>query len=142
MTPTQQPLVTGWKRIAFPVFGLIFVGLGYIGAVVPGIPTTPFLMAASYFFVRSSPRLHRWLHRSPVFGRLLSDWEEHRGIRRPVKVFAVCMVVTVVLCSIIFSSLPDWVKVVIGCCAAVGVTTILLVPTVRDGKMRDEEDRP
>src|SRR5262249_32832558 len=97
-----------------------------------GLPTTPFLIAASYCFVRSSPRLHRWLRRSPVFGRLLHDWEVHRGIRKPVKVFAVCLVVVVVGASIVFGGLPAWAKVVIGCLAAVGVVVILSVPTVRD----------
>jgi uncharacterized membrane protein YbaN (DUF454 family) len=46
------------------------------------------VLLASYCFGKSSPRLERWLTRSPVFGKLIHDWEKHRGIRRPVKVFA------------------------------------------------------
>jgi hypothetical protein len=70
-----------------------------------------------------------------VLGRILHDWEVHRGIRRPVKIFAICLVTTVVTCSIVFSALADWVKIVIGCLALVGITVILCVPTVgrRDG---------
>jgi len=128
----SNPIVhTGWRRIGLVTLGLILVGLGYLGVLLPGLPTTPFLIGASYCFYRSSPRLHRWLRRSPVFGRILHDWEVHRGIRKPVKIFAVCMVVTVVTCSITFSSLPVWLKVMIGCLAAVGITVILCVPTVR-----------
>jgi len=128
----SNPVVhTGWRRIGLIALGLILVGLGYLGVLLPGLPTTPFLLGASYCFYRSSPRLHRWLRRSPVFGRILHDWEVHRGIRKPVKIFAVCMVVTVVTCSIVFSSLPVWVKVMISCLAAIGITVILSVPTVR-----------
>jgi uncharacterized protein len=123
---------TGWRRVGLVALGLALVGLGYLGVLLPGLPTTPFLIAASYCFVRSSPRLHRWLRRSPVFGRLLDDWEVHRGIRKPVKAFAVCLVVAVVGASIVFSSLPPWAKVVIGCLAAVGIAVILCVPTVQD----------
>jgi uncharacterized membrane protein YbaN (DUF454 family) len=109
------------------------VGLAYLGAVLPGLPTTPWVLLASYCFARSSPRLERWLKRSPVFGRLLRDWDEHRGIRLWVKVVAVCLVVTVVTLSITLSGLPVWLEWVIGCLAAVGVCVIVfVVPTVRD----------
>jgi uncharacterized membrane protein YbaN (DUF454 family) len=121
---------TGWRRVGLVALGLALVGLGYLGVLLPGLPTTPFLIAASYCFVRSSPRLHRWLRRSPVFGRLLHDWEVHRGIRKPVKVFAVCLVVAVVTCSVAFSSLPMWAKATIACLATIGVVVMLCVPTV------------
>jgi len=130
--PPAPKQATGWRRAIYVAAGLLFVGLGYLGVLLPGLPATPFLLVASYFFVRSSPRLHRWLNRSPIFGRLLRDWETHHGIRRPIKIFAITMVVTVVSCSIIFSSLPEWVKILIGCLALVGITTILCVPTVRE----------
>jgi uncharacterized membrane protein YbaN (DUF454 family) len=122
----------GFRRFLFVVGGLTCVGLAYLGAILPGLPTTPWVLLASYCFARSSPRLERWLKRSPVFGRLLRDWDEHRGVRRPVKVFAVCLVVTVVTLSITLGGLPGWVKWVIGCLAAVGVCTIVfVVPTIK-----------
>ena len=135
-----NPVVrTGWRRVALVSLGLALVGMGYLGVLLPGLPTTPFLIGASYCFIRSSPRLHRWLRRSPVFGRLLHDWEVHRGIRRPVKIFAVCLVVTVVSCSIAFSTLPIWVKVMIGGLALVGIAVILFVPTVRKDQVRADQ---
>jgi len=127
----MEPVVrTGWRRVALVSLGLALVGMGYLGILLPGVPTTPFLLAASYCFIRSSPRLHRWLRRSPVLGKVLHDWEVHRGIRRPLKVFAVVLVVIVVTSSILFSSLAAWVKVIIGCLAVIGIAVILCVPTV------------
>jgi uncharacterized membrane protein YbaN (DUF454 family) len=126
------PLATGPRRLLFLAAGLGCVGLAYLGAVLPGLPTTPWVLLASYCFARSSPRLERWLKRSPVFGRLLRDWDEHRGIRRPVKVVAVGLIVTVVSVSILSGRLPVWVRWVVGGCAACGVTVILFaVPTIR-----------
>lgn len=111
------------------------VGLAYLGALLPGLPTTPWVLLAGYCFSRSSPRLERWLKRSPFFGRLLRDWEEHRGIRRPVKVFAVCMVFVVVTASILYGGLPLWVKCVIGGLAATGVSIIVfVVPTIKSDR--------
>jgi uncharacterized membrane protein YbaN (DUF454 family) len=118
--------------LLYLVGGLVCVGLAYLGAILPGLPTTPWVLLASYCFGKSSPRLERWLKRSPVFGKLVRDWEEHRGIRRPVKVFAVCLVVVVVSLSIALGGLPVWVKCVIGGLAACGVCTILfVVPTIK-----------
>ena len=136
----DQPVRTGWRRVALVTLGLLCVGLAYLGVLLPGLPATPFLLAASYCFVRSSPRLHRWLRKSPVFGRLIHDWEVHRGIRRPVKVLAVCVVVVVVTCSVAFSSLPVWAKVTIACLAAVGIVVILCVPTVGTQRRAERQE--
>lgn len=122
----------GVRRVLFVLGGLASVGMAYLGVILPGLPTTPWVLLASYCFSRSSPRLQRWLRRSPVFGRLIQDWEEHRGIRRPVKVFAVCLIVAVVSLSILSGRLPVWARWVVGGCAACGVCTIVfVVPTVR-----------
>ncbi len=126
---------TGVKRLLFVAVGLVCVALAIVGALLPGIPTTPWVLLASYCFARSSASLDAWLRRMPYFGTLIRDWELYRGIRRPVKIFAVSMVVIVVSLSITFSNLPIWVKVVIGCWAIIGICTILfVVPTARRPK--------
>jgi uncharacterized membrane protein YbaN (DUF454 family) len=129
----KKPPATGLRRALYVAAGVVCVGLAYLGALLPGLPTTPWVLLASYCFSRSSPRLERWLKRSPIFGRLLRDWEEHRGIRRPVKVFAVCLIVTVVSLSIALGGLPIWVRCVIGGCALVGLCTVVfVVPTIKN----------
>jgi uncharacterized membrane protein YbaN (DUF454 family) len=122
----------GVRRILLLVGGLASVAMAYVGVLTPGLPTTPWVLLASYCFSRSSPRLHRWLRRSPIFGRFIRDWEEHRGIRRPVKLFAVCLIVIVVSLSIHSGRLPEWARWAVGISAACGVFTIVfVVPTVR-----------
>ncbi|OWK38022.1 hypothetical protein FRUB_07142 [Fimbriiglobus ruber] len=107
--------------------------MAYLGALLPGLPTTPWVLLASYCFGKSSPRLQRWLKRSPFFGKLIRDWEEHGGIRRNVKILAVCMVCVACTFSASRTSLPDWVRIMIPCLGLVGISTILfVVPTVRD----------
>ena len=59
------------RRSLFIALGTVAVGLGLLGIVVPGLPTTVFLLVASYFFARSSPRLHRRLLNHPRFGPYL-----------------------------------------------------------------------
>ena len=128
------PRATGAKRLLLAAAGLVCVGLAYLGAILPGLPTTPWVLLASYFFSRSSPRLERWLKRSPFFGTLVRDWEQHRGIRRSAKVLSTCVIIPVVSASIALTALPIWVKCVIGGLAATGVCVIwFVVPTAPGG---------
>jgi uncharacterized protein len=131
--PPAPRMATGLKRVLFVCAGLLCVGLAYLGAILPGLPTTPWVLLASYCFARSSPRLERWLKRSPFFGKLIRDWERHRGIRRPVKVFSVCLVVLAVTLSITLSGLPEAAKWGIGVLAGIGVCVIVfVVPTIKE----------
>jgi uncharacterized membrane protein YbaN (DUF454 family) len=125
---------TGWRRVALVGAGIALVGMAYLGVVLPGLPATPFLLAASYCFVRSSPRLHRWLRRSPVFGRLLHDWEVHRGVRGPARVFAIALIAGVVTLSVVFGGLPPAVQAAVSGLSLVGITVLLCVPTVGIGR--------
>lgn len=129
----MKPPVTGIRRVLYVTAGLLCVGMAYLGVLLPGLPATPWVLLASYCFSKSSPRLERWLRRSPIFGRLLRDWHQHRGIRRPVKIVAVCLVVAMVTLSIVFGGLPDWVKCVIAGLAFIGICTIIfVVPTIKN----------
>ena len=65
--------------------GWFFVILGAIGAVLPLLPTTPFLIIALSFFAKSSPRFHAMLLNYKGFGPPLKQWEENKTIRRKVK---------------------------------------------------------
>lgn len=138
MTPRPAELekipqrATGLKRILYIVVGIVCVALAVVGALLPGIPTTPWVLLASYCFARSSARLDRWLRNAPIFGKLIRDWNQYHGVDRRLKIRVVCFVVVVVSLSITFSPLPDWVKVVIGFWAIIGISTILfVVPTIK-----------
>jgi uncharacterized membrane protein YbaN (DUF454 family) len=123
---------TGLLRIAYVVAGCFFVGMAYLGAILPGLPTTPWVLLASYCFGKSSPRLQRWLHRTPYFGGLLLDWHHHRGMRRSKKIIATILMLTAISCSIILASLPDWVQWCIDGAGVVGLIVIWgFVKTVR-----------
>lgn len=136
MTPPVAPpppvRATGARRWLYVCLGLFFVGVGFLGAVLPVLPHTPFFLLASYFFARSSPRLDRWLRRSPYIGHLIRDWHDHRGLRPRVKATAVCLVAAVIGYTVGFSPAPVWAKWCAAGLAAVGVCVILfVVPTVR-----------
>lgn len=71
------------------LLGFLSAGCGIAGAVLPLVPTTPFLLLAAFAFARSSPRFHDWLITHRHFGPVILDWEQHGSIDRRVKATAV-----------------------------------------------------
>ena len=72
--------------------GWVCVGLGTLGVVLPVLPTTPFMLLAAFCFARTSPRFHRWLLSSRVFGPLIDNWQRERYIEKRSKRTALLVV--------------------------------------------------
>ena len=88
------------------VAGLLSVGIGGIGVVVPGLPTTVFFIVAAACFSRSSPRFEQWVLNLPKVGRTVSDYRAGLGMPRRSKVIAVTMIVAVSTLSAILAGMP------------------------------------
>ena len=78
------------------ILGLFFVALAVLGAALPVLPTTPFLILAASCFAKSSPRLHKKLLDNRVFGPLIRDWHDHRSIPKKGKVIAIISMIAAV----------------------------------------------
>jgi uncharacterized protein len=129
-SPPGPPLQARWKRRLWLGLGMFFVALGAVGVVTPILPTTPFLLLASFFFLRSSPRHHAWLRRSPLFGPLLADWDRHRGVRKRTKIVAVGLTVSAAGISLLLTDLSPALMVLVAALVASGVVVILRLPTI------------
>lgn len=78
--PRHRRVVAHLSRGAWAALGYLLVALGFIGALLPLMPTTIFLILATGCFARSSPRLEAWLLRHPRFGPTLRAWREDGAI--------------------------------------------------------------
>ena len=125
-------IATGWRRVGYLVLAAITFALSIVGIVLPGIPTTPFLLLTSFCLVRSSERLHRRLLRSKIFGELLKNWQQHRSIRRSTRKKAILLTIAIVSVSLVFSGLSGVLLLAMALGAAVGVTVILSLPVLEN----------
>lgn len=81
--------------------GLVSLTLGIIGIFLPVLPTTPFLLLASFLFLKSSKSLYEWLMNHPKLGPYIKNFMVHKSLPLRVKVISVSMVwVTLLYCAI------------------------------------------
>lgn len=81
-------------RLFWIAAGWTSVGLGLIGAVLPLLPTVPFMLLAAFCFARGSERAHAWLMNHPRFGPAIRDWQAHGAISRTAKRWAIIAIFT------------------------------------------------
>ena len=92
--------VSAPMRFVWVTIGLLALGLGTLGAILPLLPTTPFVLLAAFAFARSSERLHAWLLRHKVFGPLIKNWNDNGSISRKTKLISVISMIAVFALSV------------------------------------------
>jgi uncharacterized membrane protein YbaN (DUF454 family) len=91
-------------RFVYMILGWIAVALGVIGAFLPLLPTTVFLILAAFLFGRGSPRARAWLIGHRVFGPPILNWEATGAISRPAKAWACAAMALTIGLSWIFGA--------------------------------------
>ncbi|MDG9927628.1 MULTISPECIES: YbaN family protein [unclassified Pseudomonas] len=82
-TPRSRPV-----RLLYALLAYTSLGVGLVGLVLPGLPTTEFVLLAAWAASRSSPRLSRWLENHRLFGPILANWRNGKAVARRAKVAA------------------------------------------------------
>ena len=119
-------------RAVLIVTGTLFLGLAVIGVVIPGLPTTPFVLLAAACYVRSSRRLYAWLLANRIFGKLIRTFQERRSIPRSAKIISVAAMAGMVGASVLFLVEAWWLKLLLIGLGAAGCVVVLHFPTAKD----------
>ena len=115
-------------RGLFITLGLASVAMAALGVIVPGLPTTVFVLAASFFFTRSSPALESWLERNRWLGPPLRRFRETRGMPRAAKAAALASMWTAIAVSVLaLAPLGAGVQLAVVLMGVAGTVTILFV---------------
>jgi uncharacterized protein len=120
-------------KLFWNIAGTMFVGLGVLGAMLPLLPTTPFLLLAAACYVRGSERLYNWLMNNRYLGTYIRNFREGRGMPLRSKIIAIA----VLWASLIFSAYRIdiwWVKLAL-LATGIGVPILIArIPTLREHK--------
>jgi len=103
------------KHYLLICLGWLFVILGAIGAVLPLLPTTPFLILALACFAESSPRFHKMLLNNKWFGPPLAQWENNHTVRKKVKFKAMGLIIATFGISILVLSSRTGLQLMLVC---------------------------
>ena len=114
--PPLRPLP--WPvRALLQLFALLCLGLGILGVIVPGLPTTVFILMAAWAAARSSPRLYRWLWNHRLFGPLLRNWAQGRCVSRRAK-WSAALVMSLSTAILWLAPTPRWAAILATLCMA------------------------
>lgn len=76
------------KTLFWRMLVIIFLVLAIIGAILPGVPTTVFLILAAWAASKGWPQVDAWLLKHPKYGLTLRNWREHGTVPRKAKYWA------------------------------------------------------
>lgn len=117
-------------RKAFLVIcGSLSVGLGFLGILLPGLPTTPFLLVAAGCYARSSDRLYNRLLNSRRFGPFIRRFQEEHAIPRRSKVRAISIMWSMILLSGLTAVTTPAGRIILASLGAIGTLSVLLIKT-------------
>ena len=135
--PSQDRLLRGWRRWLLLVSGVVLTALATLGAFLPILPTTPFLLVAAACFVRSSPRFHRRLMENRVFGPYLAQWQHDHTVPREAKRKAYGLLVLSFGVSIAVVD-TTWVRWTLG---GIGLALVILLASLPTTPREPREPR-
>lgn len=93
--------------------GFFFLLLGLLGLALPVLPTTPFLLLASYFFSRGSDKFYSWFISTKIYEKHLEDFVTRRAMTLGTKIKLLSFATSVLLLSAFLVKL-SWVRIMIG----------------------------
>jgi len=85
----REKVLTKAKKATLTLLGFVCVAIGIIGIVVPGLPTTVFMIIAAWLFSISNPRFEKWLLGLPKIGPAIENFRNGLGMPLKAKIFAV-----------------------------------------------------
>lgn len=118
----QSPVLISSRvaRCGLIAFGWACVCIGLVGVVVPGLPTTVFMLMAAWAFSKSSERFQRWVLEHPRIGPSVVAWRERGAVPLKAKVLAVSMMSASfawIVCIAHSWALPALVGTIMACVA-------------------------
>jgi len=126
---SMPPSVNGPGRWVYLAIGWGSFGVGVIGAFLPVLPTTPFMIIALWAFSNSSPKLRNWLYTHRIFGKPLQRWNEHRVIPPSAKIASIGAMSVSLTTMVFFTETPWTVLLATGLIMIIGAWYILTKPS-------------
>ncbi|HCA42863.1 MAG TPA: DUF454 domain-containing protein [Bacteroidetes bacterium] len=114
-----------FNRKMLVLAGHTFVGLGILGALLPVMPTTIFLILAGSCYAKSSPKFYNWLMTNKFFGKYLKNYKDKKGTPLSVKIISISVLWITIIYSLWFTHIPLY-AIILLLIIGIGVTWHLI----------------
>jgi len=101
------------RNLPLFILGITSLILGAIGAILPVLPTTPFILLSAYCFSKSSDKFYQWLIGFPKFGVLIKNWNEKGTIDKKSKIACLISILSVIIYFCFFSDMMMIAKIIL-----------------------------
>jgi uncharacterized membrane protein YbaN (DUF454 family) len=133
-----RSVAKGAARFGWVTAGHLCVALGLVGALLPLLPTTVFIIGAAACYARGSQRFYDRLLAHRLFGPIVRDWRERRGMSAGAKYWAI-VAITITISASILALDTLVLRIVLMVVALVLIGSILRVPTVATRTQSSDE---
>jgi uncharacterized membrane protein YbaN (DUF454 family) len=117
-------------KLVYNIIGTVSLFFAFIGVILPIIPTTPFVLLSAACYYKGSKRLHGWLSRNELFGPIIRDYEEHRGMRKATKIKALTIMWAAVFTSVLLILDTLKMRALVLLIAVIGTVSMLRIKTI------------
>ena len=114
-------------KLLFIILGSISLGFGVAGIIIPGLPTTPFLLLSAGLYAKSSSKLHEFLINHKILGPYITNYSG--GINKKVKIKIMFIMWPMILATILFMIENIYVKFIIVIAGIIGTIVVILLPS-------------
>jgi len=127
-------------KLIFIILGSLSLIVGIVGIVVPGLPTTPFLLITAGLYVRSSDRLYNKLTSNKYIGRHISEYRQNRGLTRRTKVISIITMWLMIILSCTFFIQDLATQIIVIFLGITGTIVMgLILPTANDSDSNEHK---
>lgn len=118
------------KTYLLVIIGTISLILGTIGIFIPILPTTPFILLASFCYIRSSNRLYYWLINHKLFGKYIYDYLVHKSVKKSAKITAITLLwLSLGITIYLINSYISFILIFIGIVVSIHIISLKTLPT-------------
>ncbi len=120
-------------KVLYVVLGTLSLTLGIIGIIVPGLPTTPFLLLTAALYIKSSDKLYKRLISNKIVGPFILEYHQKKGVTWGIKFFAIGSMWIMIAISTLFFIPVFNVRLIVWIAGLIGTIVVaFVVPTVKN----------
>lgn len=124
-------------RIVYIILGTLSLVLGIVGIIIPGLPTTPFLLITAALYIKSSDKLYKRLISNKIVGPFILEYQQKKGITWRIKLFAIVSMWTMISISTFFFISVFYVRLIVWIAGLIGTVIVaFVVPTISNSECR------